>query len=136
MEVHEGIVNANIVKKDNYIKVYSETEIQYYDLSGNEITYNKLYPNNTLYAGLKDGKWGLVDKNGNIVVDYDYDMVTEQNGNVFGIKKDGLWQIVDVNGEMISENKYNISWLDVTFLGKYYKLNNSNLGTVYSETVK
>ena len=136
MNIHEGIVNANVVKKDNYIKVYSETEMKYYDLSGNEITYKSLYPNNTLYASTNNGKWGLVDSNGEVVVNYDYDMVTEQNGNVFGVKKDGVWQVIDINGELVSDNKYNLSWLDVTFLGKYYKINNSNMGTVYSETVK
>ena len=136
MNIHEGIVNANVVKKDNYIKVYSETEMKYYDLSGNEITYKSLYPNNTLYASTNNGKWGLVDSNGEVVVNYDYDMVTEQNGNVFGVKKDGVWQVIDINGKLVSDNKYNLSWLDVTFLGKYYKINNSNMGTVYSETVK
>ena len=136
MNIHEGIVNANVVKKDNYIKVYSETEMKYYDLSGNEITYKSLYPNNTLYASTNNGKWGLVDSNGEVVVNYDYDMVTEQNGNVFGVKKDGVWQVIDINGELVSDNKYNLSWLDVTFLGEYYKINNSTMGTVYSGTVK
>ena len=136
MNIHEGIVNANVVKKDNYIKVYSETEMKYYDLSGNEITYKSLYPNNTLYSSTSNGKWGLVDSNGEVVVNYDYDMVTEQNGNVFGVKKDGVWQVIDINGELVSDNKYNLSWLDVTFLGEYYKINNSNMGTVYSGTVK
>lgn len=136
MNIHEGIVNANVVKKDNYIKVYSETEMKYYDLSGNEITYKSLYSNNTLYASTNNGKWGLVDSNGKVVVNYDYDMVTEQNGNVFGVKKDGVWQVIDINGELVSDNKYNLSWLDVTFLGEYYKINNSTMGTVYSGTVK
>ena len=136
MNIHEGIVNANVVKKDNYIKVYSETEVKYFDLSGNEITYKELFPNNTLYASESNGKWGLVDKNGKVVVNYDYDMVTEQNGNVFGVKKDGVWQVIDTSGELVSDNKYNLSWLDVTFLGEYYKINNSTMGTVYSGTVK
>lgn len=136
MNIHEGIVNANVVKKDNYIKVYSESEVKYYDFSGNEVTYKSLYPNNTLYASENNGKWGLVDQNGKVVVNYDYDMVTEQNGNVFGVKKDGVWQVIDINGELVSDNKYNLSWLDVTFLGEYYKINNSTMGTVYSGTVK
>ena len=28
MNIHEGIVNANVLKKDNYIKIYSETEMK------------------------------------------------------------------------------------------------------------
>ena len=136
MNAHEGIVNANVLKKDNYIKIYSETEMKYYDFSGNEITYKSLFPNNSLYASQNNGKWGLVDSNGTVVVPYEYDMVTEQNGNVAGVKKDGVWQIVDTSGQFVSDNNYSLSWLDVTFLGGYYKINNSTNGTVYSGTVR
>ena len=135
MNIHEGIVNANVLKKDNYIKVYSETDMKYFDFEGNEITYKSLFANNSLYASKNNGKWGLVDANGKVVVPYEYDMVTEQNGNVAGVKKDGLWQVVDSTGKVISQNKYNLSWLDVTFIGQYYKVNNSTNGTVYSGTV-
>ena len=136
MNIHEGITNANISKKDNYIKLYSETEMKYYDLSGNEVTYKELFPNNQLYASQRNGRWGLVDGNGNVVVNYEYDMVTEQNGNVAGVKKDGKWQVVNTNGELVSDDAYTISWLDVTFLGNYYRLNNSSAGIVYSGTVR
>ena len=136
MKIHEGVINANLQNKENYIKLYSETDVKYYDLSGNEIEYKALFPNNQIYASKKNGKWGLVDGNGNIVVEYIYDMVTEQNGNVAGVKKDGKWQVVNTKGEFVSEDLYNISWLDVTFLGNYYKLNNSSSGTVYSGTIK
>ena len=136
MNIHEGIVNANVLKKDNYIKIYSETEMKYYDFSGNEITYKSLFPNNSIYASQCNGKWGLVDSNGTVVVPYEYDMVTEQNGNVAGVKKDGVWQVVDTSGQIVSDSQYNLSWLDVTFLGGYYKVNNSTNGTVYSGTVR
>lgn len=136
MNVHDGIANANVLKKDNYIKVFSETEMKYYDFSGNEITYKSLFPNNTVYASQSNGKWGLVDNSGKVVVPYEYDMVTEQNGNVAGVKKDGVWQVVDINGQLVSDKQYNLSWLDATFLGDYYKVNNSTNGTVYSGTVQ
>lgn len=136
MNIHEGIVNANVLKKDNYIKVYSETEMKYYDFNGNEITYKSLFPNNSVYASQSNGKWGLVDNNGTVVVPYEYDMVTEQNGNIAGVKKDGVWQVVNTSGQIVSDNQYNLSWLDVTFLGGYYKVNNSTNGTVFSGTVR
>ena len=136
MKVHQGVVNANIQVKESYIKLYSDVDVKYYDLSGNEVEYKTLFPNNQIYARQNNGKWGLVDKNGNVVVDYIYDMVTEQNGNVAGVKKDGKWQVVNTNGQFISNNTYTIPWLDVTFLGDYYKVNNSNSGTVYSGTIQ
>lgn len=135
MQIHEGIENAYISKETNYIKLYSETDVKYYNLDGKEITYKEIAPNNSIYADKKDGKWGLVDSNGNVVVNYEYDMVTEQNGNVAGVKKDGKWQIVDTKGQLVSDNGYTLSWVNVTFLGKYYQTNNSKNGIVFSGTI-
>ena len=135
MQIHEGIENAYISKETNYIKLYSETDVKYYNLDGKEITYKEIAPNNSIYADKKDGKWGLVDANGNGVVNYEYDMVTEQNGNVAGVKKDGKWQIVDTKGQLVSDNGYTLSWVNVTFLGKYYQTNNSKNGIVFSGTI-
>ena len=135
MQIHEGIENAYISKETNYIKLYSETDVKYYNLDGKEITYKEIAPNNSIYADKKDGKWGLVDANGNVVVNYEYDMVTEQNGNVAGVKKDGKWQIVDTKGQLVSDNGYTLSWVNVTFLGKYYQTNNSKNGIVFSGTI-
>ena len=135
MQIHEGIENAYISKETNYIKLYSETDVKYYNLDGKEITYKEIAPNNSIYADKKDGKWGLVDSNGNVVVNYEYDMVTEQNGNVAGVKKDGKWQIVDTKGQLVSDNAYTLSWVNVTFLGKYYQTNNSKNGIVFSGTI-
>lgn len=131
MKIHIGIEDANVIKKETYIKAYSEKEVKYYDLKGKETTYKDLYPNNQIYATQRNGKWGLVNSNGEVMVNFEYDMVTEQNGNVAGIKKDGKWQIVNTEGRLVSQNKYEISWLDTTFLGSYYKLNNQ---LVYSGT--
>lgn len=136
MQVHEGIQNAYISKKDNYIKVYSEKDIQYYDISGKKISYKDIAPENQIYADKKNEKWGLVDSNGNIIVDYQYDMVTEQNGNVAGIKKDGKWQVIDTKGQIVSKDSIELNWLDVTFLGKYYQINNIKNGIVYSGTIQ
>ena len=110
--------------------------MKYYNFEGKEIEYKEIYPNNQIYASKKDGKWGLIDNSGNVVVDYQYDMVTEQNGNVAGIKKDGKWQIVNTEGKAISDKQYEISWSDVTVLGNYYQENNQIGTRVYSGTVK
>lgn len=133
MKIHEGVIDAHVAKKTNHIKVYSETDVKYYDLKGKETTYKELFPNNKIYADKKNGKWGLVNSNGEKVVNYEYDMVTEQNGNVAGVKKNEKWQVVNTEGKPVSENKYEIDWLDVTFLGNYYKENNQP--NVYSGTM-
>ena len=136
LNVNEGITGAFLTKKDNYIKMYSETNMKYYSLSGKEVEYKDIYPNNQMYADNKDGKWGLIDKNGNIIVPYEYEAVTEQNGNVAGVKQDGKWYIVDASGKKVTDNGYTIDWLDVTFLGKYYMKNTPvSRGIIYSGTI-
>lgn len=135
MKIHEGIENAHVAKKETYIKVYSEKDVKYYNLKGKETTYKDIYPNNKIYAEKKDGKWGLLNSKGETVVNYEYDMVTEQNGNVAGVKKDGKWQVVNIEGKLLSQNKYEIEWLDVSFLGNYYRSNNQVGNITYSGTM-
>lgn len=129
MKVSEGIQNGNVLVKESYIKLYSETDMKYYNFNGKEISYKEVKGDNKLYASKKNGKWGLVNSNGDVIVNYEYDMVTEQNGNVAGVKQNGKWRIVNTEGKFETDKEYEIPWLDVTFLGKYYKTNN-DVGTI------
>lgn len=72
----------------------------------------------------KDGKWGFVDKNSKVVVDYQYDEVTDINKYGFaGIKKDGKWGSIDEKGNIVQEPIYQLDELDdISFIGKYYKI--------------
>ncbi len=116
---------ATIYKENNSLKVSSKEDVKYFDVNGKELTVNDIYPNNTLFTSKKDGKWGYINEQGNVVIDYQYDSVTEFNSYGFaGIKKDDLWGVINKNGEIIVEPKYKIpeSNLEPEFLGKYYKV--------------
>ena len=133
--ISEGIENASILRHDNYIEIYSDVDRKYFDLDGNEIEYKNIVTDNKMYAKKNNGKWGIIDSSGRTIVDYAYDMVTEQNGNVAGIKIDGKWGIVDLNGNVIVEPKYDIPWTNAKFLGSYYEVS-TNLGVpVYSNDI-
>ena len=111
--------------QDNYVKIYSDTETQFVGKDGTLKTDFEIFPNNTLFASEKDGKWGFVDKNNNVKVDYIYDKVTEVNELGFaGIKKDGKWGVIDKNGNIILEPVYEIPEQngEPYFIGKYYKV--------------
>ena len=85
----------------------------------------EIFPENTLFASEKDGKWGFVDKNNNVKIDYQYDKVTELNELGFaGIKKDGKWGVIDKDGNIILEPTYTIPEQngEPYFIGKYYKV--------------
>lgn len=122
-----GLENASIDKLDEYIKIYSKDDVKYFKLDGTQIEYKELYPNNTLYAKKQNGKWGFVDANGNTVVNYIYDMVTEQNGKFAGIKKDNKWGVIDENGNVILAPKYTLMYDNNKFLSTYYEIRD-NLG--------
>ena len=111
--------------KDNYIKVYSATQTAYVSLDGSIKTDFEIFPENILFASEKDGKWGFVDKNNNVKIDYQYDKVTELNELGFaGIKKDGKWGVIDKEGNIILEPTYTIPEQngEPYFIGKYYKV--------------
>lgn len=132
-KVSEGVKDGDTAVYDNYIKLYSSNDFKYFDLNGNEVTYQSLFPDKKIYAKKQNGKWGFVDKSGNVIVDYKYDMVSEQNETTAGVKLDGKWGVIDTSGNLIVEPKYNIFWDNVEFVGKYYKtLENIGISTYSS----
>ncbi len=136
MQVIVTMDQAGIDITDNYIKLYSESDIKYFDYAGNELSAQELFPNNNIYAKKINGKWGFVDKAGNQVVDSKYDMVTEINEYGFaGIRENGKWGVINSNGEIIQEPIYDIDSLTPQFIGKYYKSNEWYGNDYYTNTI-
>lgn len=127
--------NANIETDEEYIKIYNETDIKYFDNQGNEITNKEVYPNNSIFADKNDQeKWGFINKSGNVIVDYKYDNVTEINEYGYaGIKQNGKWGVINQNGEIVLEPSYELQdELNPIFMGIYHKLS-YNFGEFYFE---
>ena len=123
MKIVCNMNNANIEKKENYVVIYSKDDMKYFDYSGNEISYKNLYPNNKLDAKKINGKWGFIDKADKLIIQNEYEMVTEFNNYGFaGIKKDGKWGVVNSEGTIIQEPIYELKWENPSFIGKYYKV--------------
>ena len=117
--------NAKLYINKEYIKIVSDTETKYISLDGRILTNKQALPNNTLFAVSKYGLWGFEDKDGNLVVEQVYDMVTEFNKYGFaGIKQENKWGIINEQGRIIVEPTYEItSSAEPEFLGRYYKIN-------------
>lgn len=114
--------NANIFVEKNYIRIYSNKEQKYFNSKGEEKSNKEILSQNKIFSDVKDGKWGFVDSNGNVIVDYIYDDVTEQNSYGFaGIKKDGKWGSINEDGQVIIEPTYTLNNNEVDFVGEYYK---------------
>ena len=125
--------NAILENKEDHIKLSSNIDIKYYNKQGENVTAMQIFPNNNLFASCKNGKWGYVDKNGNVKLDYEYELASELNEYGYAsIKKDGKWGAIDSNGNIIVEPKYELSdqYNNVEFIGEFYKVN-SGLGDEY-----
>ncbi len=116
--------NASIYKKDNYIVAYYMLQPEYFDFDGKRLENKDIFKNNQLLADKSDDKWGFIDRNGNVIIDYKYDAVTEFNDFGFaGICKDSKWGIIDESGNVLQEPNYKIEGnIAPEFLGKYYKV--------------
>lgn len=116
--------NANIVVEKEYIKIYNDKVTKYFSLSGKEISSKEALKGNKIFATSNNGKWGFVDSNGNILLDYQYEKATDLNEYGFaGIKLDGKWGVVNSEGKVILEPQYIVNTqLEPSFIGEYYKV--------------
>ena len=122
MQVIATVDEAEIKVENDKVIIYSENGNKYFDYSGKELTEMEAFPNNKLYAKKINNKWGFVDKDGNLKVQNEYDLVTAQNEYGFaGIKKDGKWGVINENGEIIQEPIYKLENINPMFIGKYYQ---------------
>lgn len=137
-------INGAIVEKiteneKDFVVAYSETEMMYFDKEGKEVKNTEVYPDHKLFAIQKDGKWGFADKDGKIVLECNYDIVTELNEYGFaGIKKDGKWGVINSNGEIILEPTYEIDEEHeekLSFIGKYYGIEYSSGEIYYTDEI-
>lgn len=115
--------NAQIDIKENYIKIYNFEDRKYLQYDGKEVSNINVIKEAKLFAKKSNNKWGFVDKNGNIKIQYTYDMVTELNEYGYaGIKLNGKWGVINSEGKIIQEPIYDLQELEPQFIGKYYKV--------------
>lgn len=105
-----------------YIEIRQDDEYKYYNFKFEEEKESDIFSSNTLFVSKKDGKYGFVDKDGKVVVDYIYDDAMPQNAFGYAaIKKDGKWGSVDRTGKVVQEPTYDLEdYLQVDFIGSWY----------------
>ena len=108
--------------ESGYMKLRIGDEYKYYNFKFEEKDIKEVLKNNTLFVSKKDGKYGYVDKNGKVVVDYIYEEALEQNKYGFAaVKENGLWGAIDSTGKVVCTPKYKLaSNLVIDFLGKWH----------------
>lgn len=120
------VINIDVAK--GYVRVYKDNEYKYYNFKFEEKTSNTILTTSDLFLSKKNGKYGFVDKEGKVVVDYLYDDATEQNSSGFAaIKSNGLWGAVDSKGNVVVKPKYNLDKNDkIDFIGEWHLCEDSN----------
>ncbi len=114
------LIDLNETK--GYLKLRINDEYKYYNFKFEEKQETDFFPNKTLFLSKKDGKYGFVNKDGEVVIDYIYDDATEQNNYGFAaIKKDGRWGSINNKGEIVQEPTYNLDeYLLIDFIGRWH----------------
>ena len=130
---NSNILNSNLETKASgifielnenkgYIKLRVDDEYKYYNFKFEEKSEKDIFPSRTLFLSKKDGKYGYVDKDGKVIVNYIYDDAMEQNDYGFSaVKKDGKWGSVDSKGTVTQEPTYNLDeYLLIDFIGRWH----------------
>lgn len=126
------MVDARVEINNNYIKIYNNKEVKYFDKEGNELKSTEVYPENKLYLKEINNKYGFVDKDNRIVVQLKYDQAKEFNEFGFAaVNIDGKWGAIDEQGNEVVSPIYEFNnSIDPSFIGKYYKVT-YGFGEVY-----
>ena len=113
---------SELNKENGYMKLKINDEYKYYNFKFEEKDIKDILSSNNLFVSKKDGKYGFVDKEGNVVVDYIYDEAQEQNKYGFAaVKKDKLWGAIDKEGKEVVGPKYKMkNYLVIDFIGKWH----------------
>ena len=131
MEVKlSGIIVSEVNESDGYIKVRQDGEYKYYNFRFEEKTPKEILSGNTIFLSKnEEGKYGFVDRNGNVVVNYIYDDATEQNDYGYAsVKLDGKWGAVDSRGNVTVEPTYTLeNNTRIEFIGKWHLGEDLNL---------
>ncbi len=105
-----------------YMKVRQEDTYHYYNFKFEEKKIQDIYKTNELYVSKQDGKYGYVNKDGVVVVNYIYDDATELNSFGYAaVKKDGVWGCIDHKGKVVVEPTYTFeNQAVIDFIGKWH----------------
>ncbi len=121
-QVKQTGILTDLNEEKGYIELRQDDEYKYYNFRFEERKEADIFATTTLFLSKKDGKYGFVDKDGKVVVDYKYDDAGNQN--IYGyaaVKKDGKWGAINAKGELVQEPTYNLDdYLKVDFVGRWH----------------
>lgn len=125
-----NVIISELNADKGYIKVRKDNQYSYYNFRFEQKNSNEILNTNTIFLSRnEEGKYGFIDKNGNVVVNYIYDEATEQNDYGYAsVKQNGLWGAVDSKGQIAVSPSYNLeNNVLIEFIGKWHLGQDLNL---------
>ena len=87
--------------------VFNDSNNDVSSLSGyEEILFPTKEGDREIFSVMKNGKYGCIDRSGNTVVPFDYEMMLGNTFDVIAVKKDGKWGILSPDNKSIIPTEY------------------------------
>lgn len=120
--VRQSGILIDLDEEKGFMELKQGEEYKYYNFKFEEKDTAEIQITNNLFKSKKDGKYGFVDKDGKVIVEYEYDDATIQNSYGFaGVKKDGKWGAIDNQGKLVQEPTYVLDdYLKIDFIGRWH----------------
>lgn len=124
-----NIIISELNTESNYMQVRQDGEYVYYNLNFEQISNIDALKSNTLFLAKSGDKYGYVNRDGELIVDYIYDDAKEQNSYGYcAVKQNGLWGVLASNGTVILEPSVNLDdSLYIEFVDEWHLYNDSLL---------
>lgn len=75
-------------------------------IGGEEFEYAKAFTEEGYSAVCRDGKWGFVDSDGKMAIDFQYDEAKSFQNGFAAVCIDGLWGYIDTEGSLIIDARF------------------------------
>ena len=125
----KNIIISELNVDEGYMRIRTDGKYKYYNFNFEEKENTEILTNRTLFLVNKDGKYGYVNKNGDLIVNYIYDDAKEQNE--FGycvVKQNGKWGALAKDGTVVLKPSVDLEEnLYIDFIGEYHLFNDLNL---------
>ena len=125
-----NVIVSAVNEEEGYLKVRQDNTYKYYNFRFEEKTNKEILTSNTLFLSQNDeGKYGYIDRNGKVVVNYIYEDAQEQNDYGYAsVKQDGKWGAIDSVGNVAVTPSYTLdNNILVEFIGKWHLGEDLNL---------
>lgn len=127
-----NVIISDLDIEKAYMRVRVDGKYKYYNFNFQEKKNTEVLTNHTLFLVNKDGKYGYVNGNGDLIVNYIYEDAKEQNE--FGycvVKQNGLWGVLSKDGSIILKPSVNLdNSLYIDFIASWHLYNDANV-TLY-----